>query len=73
MDVIALRTAFGLLGFTVAAQEALTNVDEQNIRSLDDLKSLQDKDNENVCNAIRKPGGILANPIAAQKSTGGNI
>ena len=66
MDIAALRTAYGHLGFSVDAQQALTELNQQNITSLEDWNSLSDDDIENICNAIRKPGGTILNPLAAQ-------
>jgi len=61
-QVIALRAAFGRLGFTNAAALRLTN--DQQMDSLDEISLLQDEEVHNLCDVIRKPGGMIENPNA---------
>jgi hypothetical protein len=59
-ELIALRTALQRLGFSQAASLAIT--DEQALDSLDELKLLVDSEVKDLCTALRKPGGLIANP-----------
>ena len=59
----AMRTAYGRLGFSDPAATAIT--DDQNIDSLDELELLTEDEIESLCKALRRPGGTIANPDAA--------
>ena len=50
------------LGFT--ANAALKMVTQQGIDSLEELRELDDKEVENLCRVLRKPGGFMPNPNA---------
>ena len=50
------------LGFT--ANAALKMVTQQSIDSLEELRELDDKEVENLCRVLRKPGGFMPNPNA---------
>ena len=60
--VAAMRTALTRLGFTQDVAATITNV--QGVNSIDELKFLNDKEVEGLCNNIRKPGGMMPNPNA---------
>ena len=60
--VAAMRTALTRLGFTQDVAATITNV--QGVDSIDELKFLNDKEVEGLCNNIRKPGGMMPNPNA---------
>ena len=60
--VAAMRTALTRLGFTQDVAATITNV--QGVDSIGELKFLNDKEVENLCNNIRKPGGMMPNPNA---------
>ena len=60
--VAAMRTALTHLGFTQDVAAMITNV--QGVDSIDELKFLNDKEVEGLCNNIRKPGGMMPNPNA---------
>ena len=59
--VAAMRTALTHLGFTLDVATTITNV--QGVDSIDELKFLNDKGVEGLCNNI--PGGMMPNPDAA--------
>ena len=61
--VAAMRTTLTCLGFTQDVATMITNVQGGN--SIDELKFLDDKGVEGLCNNIRKPGGMMPNPDAA--------
>ena len=50
------------LGFTQDVAATISNV--QGVDSIDELKFLNDKEVEGLCNNIRKPGGMMPNPNA---------
>jgi ribosomal protein S13 len=58
--VIAMRTMFNRIGFTVAAAQVI--VDEQGMDTLDEIKLLTDDEIENLCKVIRRPGGTIPGP-----------
>ena len=60
--VAAMRTTLTRLGFTQDVAATITNV--QGVDSIDELKFLNDKEVEGLCNNIRKPGGMMPNPDA---------
>ena len=61
--IAAMRTTLTRLGFTQDVATMITNV--QGVNSIDELKFLDDKGVEGLCNNIRKPGGMMPNPNAA--------
>ena len=61
--IAAMRTALTRLGFTQEVANMITNV--QGVDLIDELKFLDDKGVEGLCNNIRKPGGMMPNPDAA--------
>lgn len=58
----AMRAAYSRLGFSAAAAQAIT--DQQGIDSVDELELLTNEEIENLCKALRRPGGTIANPDA---------
>ena len=60
--VAAMRTTLTRLGFTQDVAAMITNI--QGVNSIDELKFLNDKGVEGLCNNIRKPGGMMPNPDA---------
>ena len=60
--VAAMRTTLTHLGFTQDVAAMITNV--KGVDSIDELKFLNDKEVEGLCNNIRKPGGMMPNPDA---------
>ena len=60
MAGVALRSAYGRIGFS--AEAALVITDTQGIDNMEVLKILNDGVIENLCKVIRRPGGI--DPIA---------
>ena len=63
-DPAAMRTAMQRLGCSQDAAQAIVN--GQGIDSLDELKTLKDDDVVALCKIIRRPGGTIPNPNAAQ-------
>ena len=63
-DPAAMRQAMTRLGCSEGAARAI--VDDQGINDLIELKSLKDKDITTLCKVIRKPGGTIDNPRAAE-------
>ena len=61
--IAAMRTALTHLGFTQDMATMITNV--QGVDSIDELKFLDDKGVEVLCNNIHKPGGMMPNSDAA--------
>src|SRR5688500_7751768 len=59
----SIRTALTCLGFSPAA--ALAMIDEQDMDSLEEFELLNDKQVEQLCTVVRKPGGTILNPQAA--------
>ena len=70
-DLAAMRTAFGRLGFSAAAAAAIVN--EQAIDSVKELRLLSDKEVENLCKVVRRPGGTIPNPNAGQAGAPGTL
>ena len=62
MDVAALRTALGRIGFSNQAATAITTV--QQIDSVEELGLLEDEAVYNLCKVTRKPGGTITNNAA---------
>ena len=60
--IAAMRTTLTHLGFTQDVATTITNV--QGVDSIDELKFLNDKGVEGLCNNIHKPGGMMPNPDA---------
>jgi hypothetical protein len=60
----AMRTALERLGASQDATRAIVN--DQGIASLDELKVLQDDDVCVLCKTVRRPGGVVPNPNAAE-------
>ena len=58
--IAAMRTTLTHLGFTQDMAAMITNV--QGVDSIDELKFLNDKGVEGLCNNIRKPGGMMPKP-----------
>lgn len=63
MDKAEMRTMMTRLGFSVAAAQAI--VDDQGIDTLGKIKLLTDKEIENLCKVIRRPGGTIAGAAGA--------
>ncbi len=63
-DIIAIQAAYVRLGFTDIA--AFMTTAQQQIDSLEELRELKDKEAENLCRVLRKPGGLMPNPLAGQ-------
>ena len=59
MAGVALRSAYGRIGFSTEA--ALVITDTQVIDNMEELEILTDWEIDNLCKVIRRPGGI--NPI----------
>jgi hypothetical protein len=59
-----MRTAMQRLGCSQGAAQAIVN--EQGIDSIDELKALKDEDVVALCKVVRRPGGTVPNPNAAQ-------
>lgn len=55
-----MRSALERLGFSADAATAVC--DQQDIDELDELKVLTDKEVENLCKVVRRPGGTIADP-----------
>ena len=62
-DVVAIRAALQRLDFSAPA--ALLITDDQAIDSVQELTLLEDKEVENLCRVLRRPGGTIPNPQAA--------
>jgi predicted ribosome quality control (RQC) complex YloA/Tae2 family protein len=60
--VNALRLAYTRMGFSAAMAAYITQ--EQGINTLDELRNLEDKAVERLCQALKKPGGTIPNPNA---------
>lgn len=56
----AMRTALQRLGFSPAASASI--VTDQAIESVDELSTLTDKEVENLCKVVRRPGGQVPDP-----------
>ena len=56
MAAVALRSAYGRIGFS--AEAALVITDTQGIDNMEELEILTDGEIENLCKVIRRPGGI---------------
>ena len=61
-DLNALRTALGRLGLSQIAATHITDADGQGFATLGDFRYLSDTEVENLCRAVRKPGGSIPNP-----------
>ena len=61
--IAAMSTALTRLGFTQDVAATITNI--QGVDSIDELKFLNDKGVEGLCNNIHKPGSMMPNPDAA--------
>ena len=59
---IAFRNALQLLGFSTNAAVYITGTED--IDSMEELEILEDKDIHNLCDSVRNPGGLIANPNA---------
>ena len=59
MAGVALRSDYGWIGFSAEAAVVIT--DTQGIYCMEELDILTDRDIDNLCKVIRRPGGI--NPI----------
>ena len=66
-DGVAMRAAFGRLGLTDQASQAI--VGDQGINNINEIKILRDAEIENLCKVVRRPGGMVANN--ANAITGG--
>lgn len=62
-NAVAMRAAFGRLGFTAAASLLIT--DDQDINELSELAIFTDPEIESLCKVLRSPGGTVANDVAA--------
>ena len=61
-DPAAMRQLFQRLGFTQPAARAA--VDDQGMNALEEVRLLTDTEAENLCKVIRRPGGMVPNPLA---------
>jgi hypothetical protein len=52
------------MGFEDAATST-SITDNQDVNSLEELKILRDNEITNLCKALRRPGGLIDNPNAA--------
>ena len=68
MANVAMRSAFQRLGFTVEAATRIT--DTQGIDSVEELLLLTDHDVENLCKALKRPGGTIQVAGANQPDPG---
>ena len=62
-DVIALRAALTRMGFRPACVTFIT--DTQGMNNLEEFCLLDDDTVQNLCKAIRQPGGMMDNPAFA--------
>ena len=62
-NIQTLRNCYTRLGFTQAND--VSTVDDQGIDSAAELRFLKDGDIEALCKVVKKPGGIVTNPDAA--------
>ena len=56
-----MRQVYQRCGFTADAANAVE--DAQSIDSVDELRLINDSEIENLCKVIRRPGGVIANPV----------
>ena len=56
--------AFMRLGLSVGAGNSAAN--DQGIDTIEELRRLKDSDVDELCKAMRRPGGYVANPNAGQ-------
>jgi hypothetical protein len=68
---IALRKMYIRLGFT--KEMAVYIMDTQGINNLDVLENLYDEGVQRLCQALKKPGGMIANPDAGAPGAPANI
>ena len=66
MAGVALQSAYGLIGFSAEATLVVTNT--HGIDSMEEIKILTDKEIDNLCKVMRRPGGI--NPITNVSNLG---
>ena len=59
--LVAIRALFGRMGFTNEVSDYL--VTDQSLDSLDEIALLTDKDIDNLCSVVRRPGGTIANNV----------
>ena len=59
--VIAVRALFGRMGFTNEVSNYL--VTDQSLDSLDEIALLTNKDIDNLCSVVRRPGGTIGNNV----------
>lgn len=59
-----MRGVFTRLGFTVDAARVI--VDDQGIDDIQEMTILSDLEVENLCKVVRRPGGVIPNPNAAE-------
>ena len=67
----AMRAMFGRLGFTGLGPQML--VVDQGIDRIDELKDLQDEEVETLLKLLRRPGGTIPNPNAANPGQASHI
>ena len=60
--IAELRGLFQRMGFSAQAATYMTDVEEVN--SLTETASMKDADVEKLCKTIRRPGGMIPNPVA---------
>ena len=68
MANVAMRSAFQRLGFSIEAATRIT--DTQGIDSVEELQLLTDSDVENLCKALKRPGGTIQVAGANQPDPG---
>ena len=61
----AMRAAYARLGFENDAATMIT--DDQELDSVEELQILTDAEVENLCKVLRRPGGTISNPNAANQ------
>ena len=64
-DLVALRQALQRIGFTNEAATYITNEDEGGMNDLASFRILTDDEVDDLCKTVRRPGGLVANPNAA--------
>jgi hypothetical protein len=65
--VVAIQTAFQRLGFNASASNILSDPNKENI-DLESLQCFDDNRVKSLCATLRKPGGTIAGPVAADGS-----
>jgi hypothetical protein len=68
---IAFRNALQLLGFSANAAVYITGTED--IDNMEELEILSDTDVHNLCDSVRNPGGLIANPNAGGQGQAAQI